>query len=247
MKIDIVSTDQRYRVTCELLCECGYEARLCAPNEVENADCLLLSVRKELSDNDLRSALSKTSKETVVLCGDDERVDRLFSGKKIVYSSDSDFLQKNANLTAEATVSFLHSLIKDELRGRTVFISGYGRIGRLLCKHLLHLGSTVFVYARRKETQAQALRDGACPMSLEECIKADIIVNTVPFPIFSQELISRIPKEAFIVELASQPYGFESMERVVLASGLPGKILPIGAARAIYDTVTKLLSPMETE
>ena len=247
MKIDIVSTDQRYKVVCGLLCECGYDARICAPSEVGGADYLLLSVRKELSDGELKGVLSKISKETVVLCGDDERIDRLFNGKIIVYSNDSDFLLKNANLTAEATVSFLHSLIKDELRGRTVFVSGYGRIGRTLCKHLSEFGSSVFVYARRNEVRAQALKDGACPLSIDECVKADIIINTVPSPIFSKDLIEQIPKETFIVELASLPYGFESMERVVLASGLPGKILPIGAARAIFDTVTKILSQAETE
>ena len=247
MKIDIVSSDQRYKVACELLCERGYDARICAPNEVGCADYLLLSVRKELTDAELKSALSKISKETVILCGDDERIDRLFNGKKIVYSNDSDFVKKNANLTAEATVSFLHSLIKDELCGRTVFVSGYGRIGRMLCKHLSNLGGAVFVYARRKEVQAEALKDGVCPLELEECVKADVIINTVPKPIFSKKLIEQISTDTFIIELASSPYGFESMERVVLASGLPGKILPIGAARAIFDTVTKILSHAETE
>jgi hypothetical protein len=247
MKIDIVSTDQRYRFVCELLCGCGYEARVCAPSEVGYADYLLLSVRRELSDVELKSVLSKISKETVVLCGDDERIDRLFNGKKIVYSSDCDFLQKNANLTAEATVSFLHSLIKDELRDRKIFISGYGRIGSLLSKHLLNLGCSVFVYARREEVRNQVIKDGACPVILNECVGADVIINTVPHPIYTKELIAKIPKDVFIIELASQPYGFEGMERVVLASGLPGKILPVGASRAIYDTVTKILSRAETE
>ena len=245
MKINIVSSDQRYKIVSELLCESGHEAKICAPGEVDGADYLLLSVRRELTDSELRRVFSKINKETVVLCGEDERIDELFNGKRIVYSKDGDFLQKNANLTAEAAVSFLHSLTKDELRGRTIFISGYGRIGSLLCKHLINLGSLVSVYARREEVREQILKAGACSAHLDECVKADIVINTVPYPIFTKELIAKIPKDAFIVELASHPYGFESMERVVLASGLPGKILPIGASRAIYDTVIKFLSEAE--
>ncbi len=247
MKINIVSSDQRYNMVCELLCEDGYDAKICSPNAVDNADYLLLSVRKELTDGELKQVCSKISKETVVLCGEDERIEKLFKGKRVIYSQNCGFLQKNASLTAEATVSFLHTLIKDELNGKIVFISGYGRIGRLLCKYLKALGSDVFAYARREEVKEQMLKDGICPLSLKESPKAHIIINTVPCPIFSKELIDKIARDTLLVELASSPYGFENMERVVLASGLPGKFLPRGAARAVYDTVVKILSEAEKE
>ena len=248
MRINIVSLDQRYKIVNELLCKDGYDAKICTPNEVEPAaNCLILSVRRELTNSELEQVFSKINKETVVLCGDDDRIDKLFDGKRIVYSRDSDFLQKNANLTAEATVSFLHSLIKDELKERIVFVSGYGRIGRLICKNLYNLGCAVFAYARRKEIEEQILKDGICPLNLDQCVNADIIINTVPYPIYSKEIIDRIPKSTYIIELASYPYGFECMNRTVVASGLPGKLLPIGASRVIYDTITKILSEAETE
>ena len=247
MKINIVSSDQRYSLVCQLLCENGYDAKICAPNEVEDADCLLFSVRKELTDTELAQVFSKINKETVVLCGNDERIENLFEFKKIIYSENGDFLQKNASLTAEATVSFLHNLMKEELSGKTVFISGYGRIGKLLCKNLSALGCVIYCYARRQEIKKQILNDGFQSSPLEDSTRADIIINTVPFPIFSKELIEKIPKATKIVELASYPYGFEAMERVTMASALPGKILPKGAAKAVYDTVFSILSEMEVE
>lgn len=242
MKISIVSSDKRYEAVCKMLRENGYVANICPPSRVDEADLLLLSVRKELSDSELGQLFSQVSKETVVLCGEDERISGLFNGKKIVYSQNCDFLQRNASLTAEATVSFLHALTKEELKSKVVFVSGYGRIGRRLCKCLRALDCYVFAYARREKVRCQMLSDGICPLSLEDAVKAHIIVNTVPSPIFSKELIEKIPKETYLVELASLPYGFEDMERVVIASGLPGKILPRGAAKAIYDTVSKVLS-----
>lgn len=247
MKINIVSSDQRYKIVCDLLCENGYDAKICAPNGVDCASCLLLPVRKELSEKELEQVFSRINKETVVLCGEDERIDRFFCGKKIVYSQNCDFLQKNASLTAEATVSFLHTITKDELKDKIVYVSGYGRIGRLLCMNLKSLGSEVFAFAKREEVRAQMLKDGICPLPLEEAYKSDIIVNTVPFPIFTDEHIGKIPKKVIMVELASSPFGFENMDRVVLASGLPGRILPKGAAKVIYDTITKILSETEKE
>jgi len=247
MKISIVSSDERYKIVSRLLRENGYDAEICAPDEVNGADFVILSVRKELTIGELKQVFSQTSKETVVLCGEDDRIDKLFKGKRVIYSQNGDFLEKNAVLTAEAAVSFLHNLIKEELKGKIVFVSGYGRIGRLLCGYLKALGSHVFAYARREEVREKMLMDGICPLSLEESVNADIILNTVPFPVFSEEITNKIPKDAVIVELASAPYGFENMERVTLATGLPGKILPKGAARAVYDTIAKILSEAEKE
>ena len=247
MKINIVSSDERYKLAKDLLNEKGYEARLCTPDNVDECNCLLLSVRRELSDDELEKVLTRITKETVVLCGDDERIEKLFDGKIINYSKDSDFLLQNARLTSEATVSFLHNCTKDELWGKTVFVSGYGRIGRELCRILKSLRCTVLAYARREDVRWKIQNDGVIPTKLCDCKNASIIINTVPCQIYTQEIIDEIPKDALIVELASKPYGFANMNRVILGSALPGKILPIGASKVVCDTVCKILSETEKE
>lgn len=245
MKINIVSTDPRYAFVSDRLSEKGIEAQLCAPRDVDACDFLLLSVKRELDDCQLKEILVKIDKETVVLCGSDERIGKLFGGKIINYSLGGDFVEKNAYLTAEATVSFLHSKLKDCICGKRVFVSGYGRIGRALCRILHSLGAEVFAYARRAEIKAQINEEGIINASLDRCIECEIVINTVPSVIYSYELISKIPRKALIVELASYPYGFAEMERVLIAGGLPGKILPVAAADAVLEAVLKIVSSSE--
>ena len=246
MKINIVSSDERYKIVSEMLSAKGYKVRLCSPSDAEGGDVLLLSVRSELATNELVNILTKINKETVVLCGGDNRIRGLFCGKIIDYSGDVDFLQKNAILTAEATVSFLHSITKDSLCGKKIFVSGYGKIGRHICAVLKVLGADVTAYARREPVCVQMKEDGINFAQMNECTNANMIINTVPSHIFTNELIDFIPQSTLIVDLASPPYGFESMDRVIIASGLPGKILPVGAAQAVYDTVCSIISRIES-
>ena len=247
MKINIVSKDPRYALVKEHLCRQGSVARVCLPCEIDECDCLLLSVKKELDISELELIFSRIKKETIVLCGSDERIDKLFNGKIINYSKNSDFVVKNAYLTAEATVSFLHSITKESFNKKRIFISGYGRIGKELCRILKALGSGVFCYARRQETREQMRLDGVNYAPIERCIECDIVINTVPSVIYYKELIDKIPKTTTIIELASLPYGFANMERVILGSGLPGKILTSSAADIIFDTICDILSLTKKE
>ena len=242
MKINIVSFEERYKIVYNRLCESGFDVSLCTPSSVDLCDVLLLSVRRELSESELEEIFTKTDEKTVVLCGEDKRVGMLFGGKIIDYSKYDDFLQKNAHLTAEATVSFLHSLTKESLFGKRVFVSGYGRIGSELCDILKCLGAQVCANARSESKISKMEKKGILPSPLVDAVNADIIINTVPSPIFSKELIDKIPQNTVIIELASHPYGFEEMDRVTLCSGLPGKALPLSAAAVICDTVASILS-----
>ena len=247
MKINIVSNDTRYMLVCKSLCQKGIKAQICSPDAVDDCDFLLLSVRKELDFLELKQALSRINKETVVLCGNDERISKLFNGKIIDYSENRDFVEKNAYLTAEATVSFLHTVMGKCISGQEVFVAGYGRIGSALSKILTSLGASVYAFARREKYKTQMECDGVIPAPIDKCVSCDVIINTVPSIIFSSELISKIPTATIIIELASAPYGFESMDRVVLGAGLPGKILPRSGAEVIFDTIYNILSYNEQE
>lgn len=246
MKINIVSKDERYKLVNEHLCNEGICSKLCDVESVDKCDFLLLPLKDELENNELERLLLKIDKETVVLCGNNQKIYEMFEGKIIDYSNDG-FVIENAYLTAEAAVSFLHNLTKDTLKGKKVLVSGYGRIGKELCRILKAFGSTVFAYARREEVRMQMIKNGVAYIPLEKCAECDIILNTVPNVIYSSSLIDTIPHDTLIVELASQPYGFENMNRVILASGLPGKILPVGASFLVFDTVFNILSQMDKE
>ncbi len=242
MKINIVSKDSRYIKVNELLLQKGYDSFICSLDSYTGCDCLILSVANELTNEELKGLLAKTDINTLVLSGNKHRIESYFGGKIIDYSKNEDFLQKNAILTAEATVSYLQGLTKASLHGKKILISGYGRIGKALCPILKALGAQIFVYARRKEIREEIVRQGYISAELSYSVQCDIVINTVPANIFTKELISTIPMDTFIVELASSPYGFENMERVNIASALPGKTLPVSAARVVFDTIYNILS-----
>lgn len=240
MIIEIVSNDKRYIELNNLLNVAGYNSSIRKPNEVDFPDVLILSVRDELSDSELESVFNRVDTGAVVFSGNGERIKKHFDGEIKDYSKNEYFVNENANLTAEAFLSYLHTLAGCGARGQKFFISGYGRIGRYLAKILSCLGGEVFVYARREEVQNEIVGDGHYFVPLEFAPNADVIINTAPAVLFKSNIIDKIPKKAIIVELASV-CGFEKTERVNFANGLPGKIMPKSAAKVIFDTIEELI------
>ena len=247
MKIRIVSADKRYIKINELLLQRGYDSFISSYEERLPCHCLLLSVRDELNEEELKQLLKGIDKETLVLSGSGERIRRYFDGRVFDYGKDCDFVLKNALLTAEATLPYLYETTSSSLFGKRIFVAGYGRIGRALCKILKSMGAEVVAYARRAEVVAQMRGDGVGFARLEDACFSEIIINTVPFKIFTSDIMAEIPEGAQIIDLASAPYGFEDMSRVKIASGLPGKYLPESASIAVFDTVCKILSSNESE
>ena len=77
--------------------------------------------------------------------------------------------------------------------------------------------------------------------------KIDLIFNTVPAPILTTEVLSDMKPPCFIIDLASLPGGVAADTmlpdgcRVLHALSLPGKVAPLSAARAVFDTVDTIL------
>ena len=75
----------------------------------------------------------------------------------------------------------------------------------------------------------------------------ELVINTVPARILDREILSKISRNAWIMELASAPFGLDFEEakslgvRAELASGLPGKYFPETAGYVVADTVLELL------
>ena len=226
MKINIVSNDKRYLYVNESLLQKGCDSFICTPWSLDKCDVLILSLRDEYTHSELEN-IFKIVDKSVVDYGHDER-----------------FVQKNAELTAHATLTYLHNLTEDTVDGKNIFVSGYGRIGKVLSCLLKHMGANVSVFARRDAVKKEIEEAGFKCTDIDGCVNSQIIINTVPSIIFSKELTDKISKEAYLVELASKPYGFEDLDRISIASALPGKILSKGAAKAVFDTIYTTLSSM---
>lgn len=239
MNIDIVSNDQRYAYLNELLLKDGYSSKISTPKSLTKTDILILSIRNELSDNELEEIFSRVDKDTQVFCGNGQRIEKYFQGEIIDYSKNEELILKNARLTAEATVSIFHTITKTSPKNKKIFICGYGRIGKELSKIFSCLGAEIFVYARREIVREEVVRDGYYFAPPELAPSCDVIINTAPSIVFSNSLIEKIPRESTIIELASV-CGFENEERVNFALGLPGRIMPKSSAQVIYDAIVPL-------
>ncbi len=240
MNINIVSSDKRYIELNRLLNKNGYLSHLSVPTKDEKCDILILPLRNELDDNILSKIFNNISSDTLVFSGNEEKIKEFYNGKVIDYSKGETFLQKNAYLTAEATVSVYHAITKSSIRDKKALVLGYGRIGKYLCRIFSSLGAKMHVFARRDEVKNQICIDGYTSVGLDFINESDLVINTIPHIIVGKEYTNSISDKAVLIELASASGGFEDKSKVYNGGGLPGKILPNSSAELIYDTIIPL-------
>lgn len=243
-EINIISSDKRYEALNEIFLENGYSSRLCLPDDVQSPNILILPIKSALDDEDFLKIFRSIKESTFVFCGQGAPLERFSKGNLISYSNNEGFLDKNAYITAECMLGILINKLEKSLSHSSIAIIGYGRIGKHLCRLLKFLGAKVTVFARREESRALAVQNGASALEICELPKAsyDAILNTVPERIISKSESDKIPLSTQIYDLASLPGGFEDEERPIRALALPGKMMPISAGRAIFDFVIEYIS-----
>ena len=139
----------------------------------------------------------------------------------------------------------------DALSDMAVLVTGYGRFGRALAKRLKALGTDVWVAARREEQRLAAKSDGMRAASLSELTalagRMDMVLNTIPARVLGTEALAALPKGAWLLELASAPYGFDRDAataqglNVEVLPALPARYAPQSAARALKQVSLELL------
>lgn len=193
--------------------------------------------------------------------------DQLFLGGKIDKNTLELFNKSNINIkdyfnreemqilnaipTAEGAIQAAMGEMPITLHGSNALILGYGRIGKVLGKMLHGIGARVHVGARKASDIAWIKAYGYIPILFEDLKEylnnMNIVFNTVPTLVLSEDLLSRLKKEALVIDLASKPGGvdFNKAEelgvKVSWALGLPGKVAPITAAMVIKETVYNIV------
>ncbi len=159
---------------------------------------------------------------------------------------------RNALPTAEGALRLAMQELPTTLFGSQTVVAGYGRIGSLLSEKLVALGAKVGVLARSSAALAKAELHGAqgrsflqgVPPFFKDC---RVLFNTVPERVFDVPLLSALPRNCILIELASAPGGFDpelanSMGlKVIPAQGLPGRFYPEAAGNILADAVCKIL------
>ena len=155
----------------------------------------------------------------------------------------------NAVPTAEGAVEILIRELDITLWGARVLITGFGRIGEVMARMLLALGSRVTVCARRPQQLAKAEGMGCDTVTYSGELdillpQFDAVINTVPAVVLDGKRLLLVKKGCIIVDLASKAgtaAGVQTEAKIIHALSLPGKTAPITAGKIIGKTIENII------
>lgn len=214
---------------------------------LNEADVLVLPipVTKGLDKEDLNEILNKNVKnDTVVMGGcflpEQQKILTERGIRYLDFMEDEVVTEENAVATAEGAIAELVQNCPYNIEGSKIIVTGYGCCGKAIAKKLGALGARVTVLARRSETRKQAKQDGFYAVDFafgpEEAMGAVMLVNTVPAPVVTRLMIRELPRDAYILDIASYPGGTdfacakESGISADLVLGIPGRFSPKASA-----------------
>ncbi|MGN0519812.1 MAG: dipicolinate synthase subunit DpsA [Candidatus Fimenecus sp.] len=176
----------------------------------------------------------------------------LRKGIRTVEYYDEDVIVKNAALTAEGTLQVLSENGIDLTKQPRIAVTGFGRVAKATARALLAAGCVPTVAARNPLAlaDAEAMGCAALPLAalLADASSFDVLINTVPAPLFRETELARTKQTVCIVDVASAPFGvdFEAAKALsrtaVKAQSLPGIYTPRAAAEVIGEKLCKLIS-----
>lgn len=158
-------------------------------------------------------------------------------------AEDEDFLMKNAEITARGALGEILLMTDRDLRDLTIGVVGYGRIGSALVRLLLFLGAGVRVYSRRFATRLELSARGLISEAAPDAGNLrglDILVNTAPAILFSDEEFAALPDGLRIIDLASGK-NFPTSERVVKLPSIPERNYPVTAGGVYAEFIARRL------
>lgn len=174
--------------------------------------------------------------------------------KFVNYFANEALTLQNAALTAEAALCLLSQSTDGSLLGSRILVTGSGRIAVFLAERLRACGAAVTFAARNQVKRELFKLNGYSAIPLEELSCAlpdfDFTANTVPAPIFGEEMFSKMRKASVFEELASLPrqpwetFANRYSIKYIYAGGLPGKYSPRSAgeyiARAVIEETERI-------
>lgn len=175
----------------------------------------------------------------------------------IDYYDDENLQLKNALPTAEGALAIAMRELPVMLDGIHAAVIGYGRIGKVLADKLSALGAHVYLYARKPLDLTRAALRHLTPLRLSvdggrsslEHLPRDcrVIFNTVPYLLFTREVLEMLPTNCLYIDLASAPGGIDWAAakelgiKTVWGTALPGKCVPESAGQILAETIELIL------
>ncbi|MBM6618392.1 dipicolinic acid synthetase subunit A [Bacillus suaedaesalsae] len=157
----------------------------------------------------------------------------------------------NSIPTVEGTIMMAIQHTEITIHNSKVAVLGLGRVGFSVARAFDALGANVKVGARKSEHLARVFEMGMKPFHLskleDEVANIDVCINTIPHHIVTASVISKMPPNTLIIDLASKPGGtdFRYAEKrgikALLAPGLPGVVAPKTAGQIVANVMAQLL------
>jgi dipicolinate synthase subunit A len=173
----------------------------------------------------------------------------------IDYSRREDFAVMNAVATSEGAIQVAMEKLPCTLSSRNMLVLGMGRIAKTLLKMLRAFSPSVTAAARKTSDIAWAEILGGQGVHLTDLFENtpalaeyDLIFNTIPNMILSEDKLRKLNKNALIIDLASRPGGvdFEAAKKLGIktewALSIPGKVAPVTSGCVIAQTITNILA-----
>ncbi len=160
-----------------------------------------------------------------------------------------DLKLRNAVTTVEGAVNLLIHHTDRAIFGSRCLVIGYGAIGKRLSAILSLFGGRVTVAARKEKdrTDAELHGYGAMDTKFLQLHGFQVIFNTVPQILLTEDVLGGSEPTAVFFELASLPGGIDRdaatrlHRRIVDGPALPGKVAPVTAGEDLAKTVIDIL------
>lgn len=157
----------------------------------------------------------------------------------------------NSVPTAEGAIQLAMENLPITIHGSHALVTGFGRVAQTLAGMLKGIGADVTVAARNSSQRSQCIILGFQTVELKNLAESiesqDIIFNTVPAMVLTENLLSIVRKNTLIIDLASSPGGtdFAAAKKLglkaILALGLPGKVAPLSSGRILASVYPQLI------
>ena len=157
------------------------------------------------------------------------------------YFASEELSVRNAIPTAEGAIEAAMKHTSVTLHGTPCLVLGFGRIGKVLAHDLS---------ARKRSDLAWIDAFGYAPLHTNRLSgtlgEFRVVFNTVPHQVLDETLLAELPPDCLLIELASASgFDMDAVETLRLsylkAGGLPGRVAPETAARAIKKTLCRLI------
>ena len=167
---------------------------------------------------------------------------------------DKSVISENAIPTAEGVLADVINNTDCILRDSKILVFGYGNVGKVIVEYLGYFNSNICVSiidCNDKKVLDNLGIKCFYSSSISDLIshigEADVIINTVPSTIISDDLIKYINRDCYVLDIASHPHGINSevldefFIKNKLYLGIPGKVAPKTSGKILCKKINDVM------